>query len=66
MATEVQEMEDLGGICGALLVNIGTMRSQDKDSMLKAGELTFSILSTAFAPVLPRLLCQHKSKTRRL
>jgi len=37
MATEPQEMEDLSRICSALLVNIGTMRSDGKESMLKAG-----------------------------
>lgn len=37
MATELQEMEDLSWISDALLVNIGTMRSETKESMLKAG-----------------------------
>lgn len=27
MATEPQEMEDLASICGALLINIGTLRA---------------------------------------
>lgn len=39
MATELQEMEDLSWISDALLVNIGTMRSETKESMLKAGNL---------------------------
>jgi thiamine-phosphate diphosphorylase/hydroxyethylthiazole kinase len=39
MATETQEMEDLSRISNALLVNIGTMRSETKESMLKAGNL---------------------------
>ncbi|KAF9462272.1 thiamine biosynthetic bifunctional enzyme [Collybia nuda] len=37
MATEPQEMGDLSRICGALLVNIGTMRSDGKESMTLAG-----------------------------
>jgi thiamine-phosphate diphosphorylase / hydroxyethylthiazole kinase len=39
MATELQEMEDLSRISSALLVNIGTMRSETKESMLKAGKI---------------------------
>ncbi|KNZ76685.1 putative thiamine biosynthetic bifunctional enzyme [Termitomyces sp. J132] len=37
MASEPQEMEDLGHISSALLINIGTMRSDGKESMSKAG-----------------------------
>jgi hydroxyethylthiazole kinase-like sugar kinase family protein len=37
MATEISEMEDLGGICGALLVNIGTMTGAHLESMMLAG-----------------------------
>ncbi|TFK44211.1 thiamine biosynthetic bifunctional enzyme Thi4 [Crucibulum laeve] len=37
MATEPQEMEDLSRICGALLVNIGTMRAENLEGMQKAG-----------------------------
>ncbi|KAG6837001.1 hypothetical protein H0H93_016461 [Arthromyces matolae] len=37
MATEPQEMEDMSRICSALLINIGTMRFETKESMLKAG-----------------------------
>ena len=37
MATEVSEMEDLANICGALLVNIGTIRAEHLDSMILAG-----------------------------
>jgi thiamine-phosphate diphosphorylase/hydroxyethylthiazole kinase len=33
-------MEDLSHLCGALLVNIGTMRSDTKEGMLKAGKLS--------------------------
>jgi len=40
MATELREMEDLSRICNALLVNIGTMRSDAKESMLRAGNLS--------------------------
>jgi hydroxyethylthiazole kinase-like sugar kinase family protein len=39
MATEPQEMEDLSQICSALLVNIGTMRSDGRESMALAGKL---------------------------
>ena len=37
MATEPREMEDLARICGALLVNIGTMRAENLEGMLLAG-----------------------------
>ncbi|KAF8070002.1 thiamine biosynthetic bifunctional enzyme Thi4 [Lyophyllum atratum] len=37
MATEPQEMEDLSHICNALLVNIGTLRADGKESMSIAG-----------------------------
>lgn len=37
MTTEPQEMEDISRISDALLVNIGTMRSDTKESMVKAG-----------------------------
>ncbi|KAG6844618.1 hypothetical protein H0H87_005475 [Tephrocybe sp. NHM501043] len=37
MASEPQEMEDLSQISSALLINIGTMRSDGKESMAKAG-----------------------------
>ncbi|KAF9010698.1 thiamine biosynthetic bifunctional enzyme Thi4 [Cyathus striatus] len=37
MATEPQEMQDLARICGALLVNIGTMGAGGKEGMLRAG-----------------------------
>ncbi|KAG6865202.1 hypothetical protein C0991_004511 [Blastosporella zonata] len=37
MASEPQEMEDLSRISSALLINIGTMRSDGKESMSKAG-----------------------------
>jgi thiamine-phosphate diphosphorylase/hydroxyethylthiazole kinase len=40
MATEPREMEDLSHICSALLVNIGTMRSDSKGGMLNAGKLS--------------------------
>lgn len=39
MTSEPQEMEDLGREISALLINIGTMRSDSKEGMLKAGEL---------------------------
>ncbi|KAF6763224.1 thiamine biosynthetic bifunctional enzyme [Ephemerocybe angulata] len=37
MATEPEEMEDLSKICGALLVNIGTMRADGLEGMRLAG-----------------------------
>ncbi|KAF8160610.1 thiamine biosynthetic bifunctional enzyme Thi4 [Crassisporium funariophilum] len=37
MATEPREMEDLARITGALLINIGTMRAENLDGMVKAG-----------------------------
>ena len=37
MATEPQEMEDLARICGALLVNIGTLREDWLDGPRLAG-----------------------------
>jgi thiamine-phosphate diphosphorylase/hydroxyethylthiazole kinase len=37
MATEISEMEDLASICGALLVNIGTMTAGHLESMVLAG-----------------------------
>ncbi|KAG6918053.1 hypothetical protein DXG01_016709 [Tephrocybe rancida] len=37
MASEPQEMEDLSHISSALLINIGTMRSDGKESMSRAG-----------------------------
>lgn len=37
MATAPQEMEDLAQVCGALLINIGTLRAESHDGMLKAG-----------------------------
>lgn len=38
MATTPEEMEDLSRIPGALLINIGTLRSGQQDGMLKAGQ----------------------------
>ncbi|PPQ63739.1 hypothetical protein CVT24_004248 [Panaeolus cyanescens] len=38
MATEPLEMDDMSRICGALLVNIGTMRADTLEAMLIAGE----------------------------
>lgn len=35
-------MEDLARICGALLVNIGTMRAENLEGMLMAGKERFS------------------------
>lgn len=37
MATEPLEMEDMTRIAGALLVNIGTMRAENLEGMVKAG-----------------------------
>ncbi|KAG6867622.1 hypothetical protein C0993_000433 [Termitomyces sp. T159_Od127] len=37
MTSEPQEMEDLGRSISALLINIGTMRSDGKEGMLKGG-----------------------------
>lgn len=38
MATEPREMEDLTRISGSLLVNIGTMRAENLEGMVMAGE----------------------------
>ena len=38
MATEPREMEDLTRISGSLLVNIGTMRAENLEGMVTAGE----------------------------
>ncbi|KAF8629428.1 hypothetical protein AX15_003475 [Amanita polypyramis BW_CC] len=37
MATEVQEMEDLSKIAGALLINVGTLSANAKAGMISAG-----------------------------
>jgi thiamine-phosphate diphosphorylase/hydroxyethylthiazole kinase len=37
MATEAQEMEDLAKVSGALLINIGTLKSEVKTGMIRAG-----------------------------
>lgn len=37
MATEPREMEDMTRIAGALLINIGTMRSENVEGMVLAG-----------------------------
>ncbi len=37
MATETQEMEDLAKVSGALLINIGTLKSEVKTGMIGAG-----------------------------
>jgi thiamine-phosphate diphosphorylase / hydroxyethylthiazole kinase len=37
MATEAQEMQDLAKISGALLINIGTLKSDIKAGMINAG-----------------------------
>lgn len=38
MATAPEEMEDLARASGALLVNMGTLKPEEKDAMSKAGE----------------------------
>ena len=37
MATEPNEMEDLTRICGALLINIGSVKTEDLNGMILAG-----------------------------
>lgn len=44
MASEPQEMEDISRISSALLINIGTLQSEDKASMAVAG------MQTVFSP----------------
>ncbi|KDR74997.1 hypothetical protein GALMADRAFT_69745 [Galerina marginata CBS 339.88] len=52
MATEPREMEDLSRICGALLVNIGTMRAENLEGMLMAGAFANSFRKpVVFDPV---------------
>ena len=40
MSSEPQEMEDISRISSALLINIGTLRSEGKASMAAAGMRT--------------------------
>ena len=49
MATEPSEMEDLTRISGSLLVNIGTMRAENLEGMVMAGEcLIFTVIKFPF------------------
>ena len=43
MATEAQEMEDLAKVSGALLINIGTLKSEVKTGMIRAGMRVYAI-----------------------
>lgn len=46
MAFDAQEMEDIVKVCGACLINIGTLTNATRDGMLKAGihSITFSTM----------------------
>jgi hydroxyethylthiazole kinase-like sugar kinase family protein len=37
MSTAQEEMEDLGAVIGSVLVNIGTLKSENREAMRRAG-----------------------------
>lgn len=60
MATEPREMEDIARIAGALLVNIGTMRTENLQGMILAGmhlDHTTRIYSLIILLFLYRYVC---------
>ena len=67
MATEAQEMQDLAKLSGALLINIGTLKSDVKAGILSAG----MYMPSSFHKIVDddvnfRAFCQCKQKANRL